>query len=539
MDRRVVQVRAPLDALPRHSTGWGSGPAAARLPRDRGPGCKSGSVTSRDADLEPDPGDEWSDVTRSPGGWRAWSDVTRSDDRWSDDPVGWAMPMVCARHLRRAAAWMGAVAALGGALASLVLVVALWLLQASASGSPTAAMRAGILLFLGAQHGGVTIAGDTVRFLPLGLLALAAVLPWRAGRAIAALADDRGQRSGLRPAFVRLVIAYVGCIAVLGLFGRVGTSHAEYLPTIGASLLLVVAAAGLGVRRELAGRDAVGLLPERMVPFARAAAAAALVSVAMSSVFVAGAIAWHGGRVMDLSQALGGGLSGVPVLLIGVLSAPNAVIAVGSLLSGPGFAVGTDTVVNVAGSHSGLLPSVPLLGALPDGGGVHPVVIVWAALTFVAIGTVVARTLGRSLSFADAVRRHLTVAVTCAIGMAVAALLAGGGLGTGRLRAVGASPWQAGLAFGGEVLVAGLLVTAARAAARLVRVEDDTPLEIAPASVVDTVFVVPVEMSVADAAEVVPVDAADVMVAEDAGIDDPENPGSDEGDEDDDLARGA
>ncbi|MHA3704163.1 cell division protein PerM [Jatrophihabitans sp. YIM 134969] len=485
-------------------------------------------------DVDAPVGDDWSDVTRSPGGWRAWSDVTRSDDRWSDDPVGWAMPMVCARHLRRAAAWMGMVAALGGALASLVLVVALWLLQASATGSPGAAMRAGVLLFLGSHHGGVTIAGDTVRFLPLGLMALAMVLPWRAGRALAALADDRGQRSGLRPAFVRLVLAYVGCVAVLGLFGRVGTSHAEYLPTVGASLLLVVVAAGLGARRELARRDDAALLPEHLLPVARAAAAAALVSAAMSSLLVAAAIAWHGGRVMDLSHALGGGLSGIPVLFVGVLSAPNAVVAVGSLLSGPGFAVGTDTVVTVGGSHSGLLPSVPLLGALPDGGGVHPVVVVWAALTFVGIGLAVARVLGRSRSPLDALRRHLGVAVVAAVAMAGLALLAGGGLGSGRLRAVGASPWQAGLAFGGEVLVAGLLVTCVTAIGRLVRVDDVPALEVRPASVVDTVLVVPVEAA--------PTDAADVPVAADPAPEvdvDLGDDGDDERDEDDDLARGA
>ena len=82
------------------------------------------------------------------------------------------------------------------------------------------------------------------------------------------------------------------------------------------------------------------------------------------------------------------------------------------------------------------------------------------------------------------------------------ALLAGGGLGTGRLRAIGASPWQAGLAFGGEVLVAGLLVAVVRAAVALARV-DDAPLELAPVSVVDTVLVVPVEARVDDAATVV------------------------------------
>ena len=48
-------------------------------------------------------------------------------------------------------------------------------------------------------------------------------------------------------------------------------------------------------------------------------------------------------------------------------------------------------------------------------------------------------------------------------GMALLAWLGGGAVGTGRLRTVGASPWQVGLAVAGEVAAVALLFVAAHA----------------------------------------------------------------------------
>ena len=47
--------------------------------------------------------------------------------------------------------------------------------------------------------------------------------------------------------------------------------------------------------------------------------------------------------------------------------------------------------------------------------------------------------------------------------MAFLAWLGGGAVGTGRLRTVGASPWQVGLAVAGEVAAVALLFVAAHA----------------------------------------------------------------------------
>ena len=68
-----------------------------------------------------------------------------------------------------------------------------------------------------------------------------------------------------------------------------------------------------------------------------------------------------------LSGSLGGagagalGLMGLAVLLL-----PNAAAAVLGLAAGPGFLVGSGTLVSVHGVTLGAVPALPLLAALPD-----------------------------------------------------------------------------------------------------------------------------------------------------------------------------
>ena len=60
---------------------------------------------------------------------------------------------------------------------------------------------------------------------------------------------------------------------------------------------------------------------------------------------------------------VGGGL----LLLAQIAYLPNAVLWAIAYMLGPGFAVGTGTVVAPAGSAVGLVPAFPLLAALPSG----------------------------------------------------------------------------------------------------------------------------------------------------------------------------
>ncbi len=146
-------------------------------------------------------------------------------------------------------------------------------------------------------------------------------------------------------------------------------------------------------------------------------------------------------------------MGGVPILLLGVLAAPNAVIAGTAYLSGPGFAVGAHAGVSPFSTAHGTLPAFPVLGAVPSGHGADTAT--WALIAVVPLlaGLLLARLACRERGWSARVS-----AAACALGLAALALLvlgwqAGGSIGTGGLGAIGASPWQLALAPIGPVAV--------------------------------------------------------------------------------------
>ena len=195
---------------------------------------------------------------------------------------------------------------------------------------------------------------------------------------------------------------------------------------------------------------------------ARAAAGAIAVYLGSGAVLVAGSLVVHADRVMDLSRQVGGGLSGLPVAVIGVLYAPNAAVAAAAYLAGPGFAVGSGTVFTAFSSEHDVLPAFPLLGALPSGHGANGLVAAWMAGTVLIAGIVAFRLAAGD----DALGGAAVAAMLSAPAMATLTWLSGGGIGSGRLATVGASPWQVGFAVAGEIAAVMLLLVAGQAIRR-------------------------------------------------------------------------
>ena len=180
----------------------------------------------------------------------------------------------------------------------------------------------------------------------------------------------------------------------------------------------------------------------------RAAAIGTLLYLAAGALLVTGSLVLHAHRVTEISRQVGGGLSGLPVLVIGLLCAPNAAIAGSAYLAGPGFAVGSDTTVNAFSTSHGVLPALPVLGAIPDGHGASPVVLALMCLVPLIAAGAIARTV-RRLGPAGFWRQLGAAAASAALtglALAIAAWLGGGRAGSGRLRVVGASAWQVGFA---------------------------------------------------------------------------------------------
>ena len=354
---------------------------------------------------------------------------------------------------RRSIWWVSArsgfSAALAGLAASLVVVVICWLPDAGVSGRPMSAIKAGILAFLTAQGGGLTLNGVSVAFVPLAMTAAVGLVAWRAGRTLADAASELTDPGELLTALGAQTAAYAATCTVLVPLATLGTTHVSLPGTLFASAVLFGLVSGCAFATHTdAGADLLARLPVQLTRAVRTSAAVVGIYLFTGTLLALGSLIVHAGRVMDLSRQVGGGLSGLPILVLGVVSAPNAVVAGSSYLAGPGFAVGSGTSVNAFSTSHGLLPAFPLLGAVPDGHGAGPLVLALMAVTALAAGT----------SAAVLVRRHgalglgswcTGVALSAAgtgVAMAVLSWLAGGSAGPGRLHVVGASAWQVGVA---------------------------------------------------------------------------------------------
>lgn len=391
-------------------------------------------------------------------------------DREDESTRRSVVPEAAGRSLWLAAAWTGVGAAVVCATLAIVVVAICWLPAAGgsgASGHSVSAIKAGVLSFLAALHGGVTVDGMTSWFVPLGLTVVVGLAAWRAGSGLADAAESLAERDPLRLALAGAVqsVSFMSACLVGVPFATLGTSDVPFLGVGVAALLLFSVTGGLAFVRSsaLAGWLSTRV-PAYLAAVPRAAAVVVAVYLGVGALVVGAAVLVHHSQVEALSQQVGGGWGGVPVLLLGVLAAPNAVIAGSSYLAGPGFAVGSDSAVSAAHTTHGGLPAFPLLGAMPQGPGATTVV--WGVLVTTALlaGAALARAAGRSPGWWPRQREVLLGAAGAGLLMAVLAWQGGGAIGDGRLRAVGASPWRVGLAVSAQVLVVASVVTGAVAA---------------------------------------------------------------------------
>ncbi|GAA1899374.1 cell division protein PerM [Lapillicoccus jejuensis] len=167
------------------------------------------------------------------------------------------------------------------------------------------------------------------------------------------------------------------------------------------------------------------------------------------------------GTVTGLQSALAPGAVGGAVLLVAqLLVVPDLAVWALAWLAGPGFTVAQGSTVTLTGAHPGLLPMLPVLGALPTGGDLPGALLALLAVP-VLVGAVVSWLACRDLARLSSWRVKATTATAaCGVSAAlvlVAGLLAGGSLGVQRLAQVGPSAWLLALAVLGELLVGAAL----------------------------------------------------------------------------------
>lgn len=356
------------------------------------------------------------------------------------------------RPLTLAATGGGAVAAaitLTGCLA--VGVVGWFLTDGGAHGQPRDGLRAGGLAWLMAHGAGVHVRGVPLTAVPLGLTAICAWVIWRTGVRVGESVADQGpdadalgdgERDWTVPIAAGLfTAAYLIVAVVTGVLAGTGTTQ----PSLGRTIVWAIALSGLVGGAALAvgsGRAAVWLA---LLPAGARATAYAMGS--MLRVFlVAAALAFVVALALDIGTAMSvmsrlHADTGDAVLLCALmlLVVPNAVVWSGSYLLGPGFTVGTGSLVQPSFVAIGPLPLFPMLAALPDNGdtpGWTPYLVVVPVLC-AGLGAFLAQRRYPTLAWEQSALRGCLAGVACGVALAALAVVAGGAVGPGRMAEVG------------------------------------------------------------------------------------------------------
>jgi hypothetical protein len=180
-----------------------------------------------------------------------------------------------------------------------------------------------------------------------------------------------------------------------------------------------------------------------------AAAAAAVVTVA--ALAVAGLLIANYAQIITLYENLhSGALGGVALTIAQALFLPNLVIWAASWLIGPGFAIGSGSTVSPLSTTLGPIPSVPVLGALPQGDLPYAFVgLVVPLLAGFLAGALMSGPLAARIRSTGRVVWLLGAGLGAGVvGGAILGLLAwasGGSIGPGRLQQAGPDPLAVGL----------------------------------------------------------------------------------------------
>lgn len=276
----------------------------------------------------------------------------------------------------------------------------------------------------------IPVPGGLVSLVPLGLpLLMVAIL--------VAVARRFAAKTWTSWALACLTFAAgAGVVASAAPLGDAATAP-EVLQAATVAAALAAPAVAYGVFRQYGAR--LSLL-DRVPDQLRAGLRLGLVSLML----IVGAAAVSGGvwalagreEIAAGATALGmDPLGGIALALAEVLYVPTLVCWMVAYLVGPGFTVGTDTLISADAVTQGALPGVPLLGALPtEPGGWW----VWGPLLVAALGFAARLLLARRIPVDWLSARTGGVALaTVLLGLVAMGAASHGSLGPGRLADAG------------------------------------------------------------------------------------------------------
>lgn len=358
-----------------------------------------------------------------------------------------------------------------------IAVVGWFLTDAGAHGSPSGALRIGALGWLTGHGSGVRVEGVAITAMPLGITALAAWAVWRLGLRVGdsvsghgpdadAIAD--GERDWTVPVAVSVFTAGYVVTAILTLtLAATATTDPSGPRVVLWSLLLCgcVAAPAIAIGSGRAAIWAAGLPP---VLVAAGHGCRRILQLWLATAGVVFAIAFlvdFGTAANVMSQLHTDAGDSVLVIALSLLVVPNAVAWSGSYLLGPGFTVGSGTLVTSNAVVLGPLPMFPMLAALPGDGatpGWTPYLVALPVLVGI-LGAAWAQRRYPTTRWDEGALRGCAGGVLAGIAFGFLTAIAGGAVGPGRMQEVGPLAFDslvhAITAFGIGGLLGGLAMT--------------------------------------------------------------------------------
>lgn len=192
---------------------------------------------------------------------------------------------------------------------------------------------------------------------------------------------------------------------------------------------------------------------------ARGLAAAVVGVLGLGALAVALAVLARGGDIVGLYQAANLDLMGVIVMSLGQLAyLPTLIVWGASFVAGPGFALGAGTTVSPAGTSLGVVPGIPIFGALPEHTSSWMLLL---ALGIIGVGVLAGWIARNRLAVpdtdADPFPERLVALAGIVVGSgavaAALAVLASGSIGPGRLATTGPAPGPFALTVAVEIAV--------------------------------------------------------------------------------------
>lgn len=345
----------------------------------------------------------------------------------------------------------GAVAAAATLLVCLAVGVVGWFLSDGGShGTPRGGLTTGALAWLMGHGSGVHVTGVAITVMPLGITAICAWTTWRVGLRVGASISGHGpdadqiadgQRDLTVPTAAALLAAGYVLVALAVITVAATPATDPSTPAVvgwSLAISLLVGAPAIAI-----GSGRAAIWTSYLPPTVRASAGVARRVLVIWG--VVSLVAFVVALALDLSTAANmlsqlhtdAGAT-VLIVLVTLLVVPNAVVFSGSYLLGPGFSVGTGTLVAPSAVVLGPLPLFPVLAALPDNGATASwtawLIVLPPLVAFVAV--LLAQRANPTTRYEEGATRGCAGGVVAGLAFGVAAALAGGAVGPGRMRDV-------------------------------------------------------------------------------------------------------